>query len=177
MGKKIYQHKDISWSYLYLGKAALTWTIKNAIKSTFIEKNIRPLDHAPKKSIEKREDISSILLYSARENIANSIEEYSTLKPDTSSASASGRSNGVLLVSANSIIKNIKAEGKNGSKNQHVSPWMDDISEKLKLPETEAIGIIKSNKTTSYEISCAKPLKAPITAYLEKLPQPAKITP
>ena len=41
----------------------------------------------------------SMLMYSARKNQANFIEEYSVWKPPTSSPSASGRSNGSRLVS------------------------------------------------------------------------------
>ena len=39
------------------------------------------------------------LMYSARKNSPNRIEEYSVLKPPTSSPSASARSNGARLVS------------------------------------------------------------------------------
>jgi hypothetical protein len=45
-----------------------------------------------------------MLPYSARKKAAKRSEEYSTLKPETSSASASGRSKGVLLVSARATI-------------------------------------------------------------------------
>jgi hypothetical protein len=44
--------------------------------------------------------------------------EYSTLYPDTSSASASGRSNGCLFVSANAVTKKIKNTGNSGKYNQ-----------------------------------------------------------
>jgi len=40
------------------------------------------------------------------------IEEYSTLYPETNSDSASGKSKGTLLVSANAVIKNNKKKGK-----------------------------------------------------------------
>jgi len=46
-----------------------------------------------------------MLLYSAKKNIAKAIDEYSTLYPATISASASGKSNGALLVSAKTEIK------------------------------------------------------------------------
>ena len=57
------------------------------------------------------EEISPILLYSARKKEAKRRDEYSTLKPETSSASASGRSKGVLLVSASATITKITANG------------------------------------------------------------------
>jgi hypothetical protein len=58
------------------------------------------------------------LLYSDKKNIANIIDEYSTLYPATISASASGKSNGALFVSANTEIKKIIKVGNNGIQNQ-----------------------------------------------------------
>ena len=55
-----------------------------------------------------------IELYSAKKNNAKPILEYSTLNPDTSSDSASGKSNGARFVSANIDIKNIKKSGNAG---------------------------------------------------------------
>ena len=52
--------------------------------------------------------------YSAKKNKANPILAYSTLKPETSSLSASGKSNGARLVSASIDTKNIKNKGKKG---------------------------------------------------------------
>jgi hypothetical protein len=66
----------------------------------------------PQKQVTKRADIIPILLYSARKKRAKIREEYSTLYPETSSASASGRSKGVLLVSASAIIKKINDRGR-----------------------------------------------------------------
>ncbi len=47
----------------------------------------------------------TMLMYSARKNSANFIEEYSVWKPPTSSDSASGRSNGARLVSPTMAIR------------------------------------------------------------------------
>jgi len=63
------------------------------------------------------EHIINIFEYSPNENSANPIDEYSTLYPETSSASASGRSKGCLFVSAKAEVKNNKNKGKNGTKN------------------------------------------------------------
>jgi hypothetical protein len=52
--------------------------------------------------------------YSAKKNKANPIEAYSTLKPDTNSDSASGRSKGARFVSAKILTKNIKNNGRKG---------------------------------------------------------------
>ena len=54
----------------------------------------------PRKNRVVMKDIRMMWIYSARKNRANVILEYSTLYPDTSSDSPSGRSKGVLLVSA-----------------------------------------------------------------------------
>src|SRR6201992_4025085 len=80
-------------------------------------------------------DISSILLYSPKKNIAKIIEEYSTLYPATNSASASGKSKGARFVSANIEIKNITAHGKSGRTNQPVFSCAATISVKFKDPE------------------------------------------
>jgi hypothetical protein len=56
--------------------------------------------------------------YSPNENKAKLIPEYSTLYPATNSASASGKSKGGLLVSANAEIKKSKANGNRGMMNQ-----------------------------------------------------------
>jgi hypothetical protein len=59
-----------------------------------------------------------ILLYSARKKRANPIAEYSTLYPETSSASASGRSKGCRFVSARVVIKKIMKIGNRGATSQ-----------------------------------------------------------
>jgi hypothetical protein len=58
--------------------------------------------------------IAIIEPYSARKNKAKPILEYSTLNPETSSDSASGRSKGARFVSAKIDTKNIKNKGKKG---------------------------------------------------------------
>jgi len=70
--------------------------------------------HPPKNNNVVTDEIKIILLYSAKKNKANPIAEYSTLYPDTNSASASGRSKGCRFVSANAQIKNKKNIGKRG---------------------------------------------------------------
>jgi hypothetical protein len=52
--------------------------------------------------------------YSARKNNANPILAYSTLNPETSSDSASGKSKGALFVSAKIETNHIKKSGKRG---------------------------------------------------------------
>jgi len=53
----------------------------------------------PRKSVVATAETLIMLMYSARKNHANFIDEYSVWKPPTSSPSASGRSNGARLVS------------------------------------------------------------------------------
>lgn len=80
-------------------------------------------NHAEATIVQPPKKIKTVIMliaiidpYSAKKNKAKPILEYSTLKPDTSSDSASGRSNGARFVSANIDIKNIKNNGKNGMK-------------------------------------------------------------
>jgi len=117
-----------------------------------------------------------MLQYSARKKIAKAKPEYSTLYPATNSASASGKSKGVLFVSAKAEIKNIIAEGKNGIINQ-IDLCASTISTKFKEPEHIIKGMIERYKETSYEIIWADERNAPKKAYLELLDQPEKITP
>ena len=58
-----------------------------------------------------RRDITKILAYSAMKMRANLPALYSTLNPETNSDSPSGRSNGVRLVSAKSVINHIRVIG------------------------------------------------------------------
>ena len=81
-----------------------------------------------------------ILPYSAKKNIAKIIDEYSTLYPATSSASASGRSNGVRLVSAIIEMKKIIEIGKSGSTNQTVVACILTISTKFREPDIRMTG-------------------------------------
>jgi hypothetical protein len=118
-----------------------------------------------------------MLPYSAKKNMAKMIDEYSTLYPATSSASASGRSNGVLFVSATIEIRKIRARGISGKINQTVAPWAATISVKLSDPAMKITGINTRLIETSYEIICAAERRAPRKAYLELLAQPAIIIP
>ena len=114
----------------------------------------------PKKIWVAKIDITMIELYSARKNNANPILEYSTLNPETSSDSASGKSNGARFVSAKILIKNIKNRGKNGI-TKKINVWNLTIFIKFKDPTHNKIEIkIKPNET-SYEIICAVERKAP----------------
>ena len=72
----------------------------------------------PRKRILMRPLIRRIFMYSARKRRVKSIEEYSTLNPETSSDSLSVRSKGVRLVSASLLIISIMNAGNSGRKYQ-----------------------------------------------------------
>lgn len=125
--------------------------------------------------MEIKVDISNILLYSPKKNIEKTKEEYSTLYPATNSASASGKSNGVLFVSANIEIKKIIAHGNKGKQYQPVCSCAQTMSLKLNVLESNTIGNITNPIETSYEIIWAADRKDPKKEYLELLAQPAMI--
>jgi len=89
-----------------------------------------------------------ILLYSARKNRANPIAEYSTLYPETSSASASGRSKGCRLVSARVVIKKIIRTGNRGNISQ-IAFCVSTRVEKFRLPVTSRIDTRRDPRVTS----------------------------
>jgi hypothetical protein len=122
-------------------------------------------------------DIIIMLPYSAKKNIAKMMDEYSTLYPATSSASASGRSKGVRLVSAIIEIKKTIEIGSKGKTNHTVIACAFTISAKFKDPDIKITGSNTKLIATSYEIICAADLNAPKKAYLELLAQPAIINP
>ena len=80
-----------------------------------------------------RADINTILQYSAKKKNTKIIPECSVKNPATSSDSASGRSNGVRLVSAKTEIKNIINKGSKGIKNQ-ILCWLSIILVKWNVP-------------------------------------------
>ena len=96
--------------------------------------------------------------------------------PATNSASASGKSKGVLFVSAKSIIKKYKAKGKKTKQFQKFN-WYFTTSIKLKVLFNKKIGNNRVIKHISKENVWAAALKEPKIVYLELLLQPAKIIP
>ena len=135
----------INWSYLYLGKVALV-TMKKITPKIIFKLNhklqgktlkrykLLKGNHPPKNKIETKALIKSILAYSPKKNKAKVIAEYSTLYPDTNSASASGKSNGWRLVSASIETQKIINIGSNGIINQTFF-WAYIIELRLNEPE------------------------------------------
>jgi hypothetical protein len=113
------------------------------------DKASRPGNQPPQKRTTLIADMSNILLYSPKKNIAKMMEEYSTLYPATSSASASGKSNGARLVSANIDTKKIIAQGNKGAANQIVRSCAKTISVILDEPASRITGRIVSPIETS----------------------------
>jgi hypothetical protein len=78
----------------------------------------KKLFQPPRNKIENNVDIKIILPYSAKKNNAKTIDEYSKLNPATNSASASGKSNGALFVSAKIETRNGILRGNSEKRNQ-----------------------------------------------------------
>src|SRR5262245_14094588 len=76
----------------------------------------------PRKRMVAIAHMVAMATYSPRKNSRNGVEEYSTAKPATSSDSASTRSNGGRLVSANADTKKTTNVGKSGSQYQPNRP-------------------------------------------------------
>src|SRR6478672_7857936 len=74
--------------------------------------------HPPVNRIVMSAHIDRIAMYSPSMNSRYGVEEYSTMKPATSSDSASGRSKGGRFVSASAEMKKITNIGNSGSQNQ-----------------------------------------------------------
>src|SRR6185295_8724800 len=77
----------------------------------------------PKNRIVHIAHINTTLTYSPRKKSRNGVEEYSTKKPATSSASASTRSKGGRLVSASAETKKIGSIGNKMVKANQPSCW------------------------------------------------------
>src|SRR3954467_13117994 len=69
----------------------------------------------PRNNVVASAGTGMTLMYSARKNTANLIDEYSGWKPATSSGSASGRSKGARLVSPTIDTRYIRNDGISGS--------------------------------------------------------------
>lgn len=109
--------------------------------------------------------------YSAMKNRVNGPAAYSTLKPETSYASPSVRSNGAQFVSASIEINHIIAKGHAGKISHTCSCVMIRV-ERVKDPLIRRTDNRIIASVTSDEIVCAVPRKAPISAYFELEAQP-----
>ena len=85
-------------------KAVLLSIQKMPIKGESREPE-KGLCHPPKNPVTATTLTTNMLAYSLKKKKAYLIPEYSVTKPATNSDSDSGKSNGVLLVSASALIK------------------------------------------------------------------------
>jgi len=95
-------------------KKSIKLVLKPSTKGS--RKNKNDNDNQPPRNIITVNILIKIIdPYSARKNSAKPILAYSTLNPETSSLSASGKSKGALFVSDNIETRNIKNNGKKGT--------------------------------------------------------------
>src|SRR5436853_7834504 len=123
----------------------------------------------------------AIATYSPSMNIMYGVEPYSTMKPATSSDSASTRSNGGRFVSASAETKNTTNIGNNGSQYQPSRPkrvFCASTMSVMRSEPTQSSTVIMTNPMeTSYETICAAERSAARNGYFELDAQPAMITP
>lgn len=124
-GKKHFQAIYINWSYRIIGRVA---RIHKVLKATSTLDKIRLIGERKKTHVTTLK--ISTFEYSAIKIRANKPPPYSTLKPETNSASPSGRSKGARLVSARiEIIQGIKIG--NNVKRIKVLFWIKSVKEKV----------------------------------------------
>src|SRR5437660_10932327 len=123
----------------------------------------------------------AIATYSPSMNSMYGAEPYSTMKPATSSDSASTRSNGGRLVSASAEMKNTMNIGNNGNQYQPSRPHLvfcaSTISVIRSEPAQSSTVMMTKPIDTSYNTICAAERSAARNGYFEFDAQPAMITP
>src|SRR6185503_224300 len=124
------------------------------------------MSQPPKNRVVSIAEMVTTLAYSAMKKNENFIALYSVWYPAISSDSASGRSNGRRLVSANPETRKTKNERKSGSTNQRPACWNATIREKLTSPVRRSTGIRLNPSATSYDTSCALARSPPRRLYL-----------
>src|SRR5438270_395088 len=123
----------------------------------------------------------AIATYSPSMNIMYGVEPYSTMKPATSSDSASTRSNGGRFVSAKAEMKKMMNIGNSGSQYQPSNPkrvfCASTISVMRSDPTQSSTVMMTKPIETSYETICAAERSAARKGYFEFDAHPAMITP
>src|SRR6476659_8830212 len=99
------------------------------------------IDHSgsqpPRNSTANNPESMITFMYSPRKKSRNGVDEYSTMKPATSSDSASSRSKGGRLVSASVEMKNTTNIGKSGRKYQLNKPKRPSCAATISLKFSE----------------------------------------
>src|SRR5580698_6724007 len=103
----------------------------------------------PRNRIVINPQSSMTLMYSPRKNSRNGVEEYSTMKPATSSDSASSRSNGGRCVSAIDETKKITNIGNSIVNAYQPCACALTIAERFKVPANNSTVIITKPMETS----------------------------
>src|SRR5689334_19632572 len=105
----------------------------------------------PKKRMVHIAHISTTLTYSPRKKSKNGVEEYSTKKHATNSASASTRSNGGRLVSANAETKNTGNMGNKIEKANQPCSCARTMAERFNDPANNSTVMMTKPIDTSYD--------------------------
>src|SRR5690606_28362663 len=138
-------------------------------------------NHPPRNRMVVSEHMRTIETYSPSMNMRYGVDEYSTMKPATSSDSASGRSNGGRFVSASAETKNTMNIGNSGSQNQFRKPQLPSCARtmSLRLSEPTHSSTVMMTKPidTSYDTICAADRREPRNGYFELDAQPPMMTP
>ena len=117
--------------------------------------------------------ISSIALYSPNKKSANQSDAYSTLYPDTSSDSASGKSNGLRFVSPNAARNQHPARsGQTAANITILCPVSPVKTESRTVPVNATSNINRKLRHTSYAAAWLTARKLPSKP---NLPLPAKL--
>src|SRR4051794_17023151 len=131
----------------------------------------------PKKIVTIRPETTTTLRYSAAKNAAKRPPPYSVLKPPTSSASASERSNGARLVSAKPASRKMMKPKNCGTRNSRWLPCHWTMSTSDSDPVIMITPASDRPCATSLEISCAAERIEPRNEYFEPEAQPPSIRP
>src|SRR4051812_8775338 len=134
----------------------------------------------PKNRIDIMAHIRTMLTYSARKKSRNGVEEYSTLKPATSSDSASGRSKGGRLVSASAEMKNstnIGSRGENTNQPRISGAWARTMADRFNEPANNSTVTRKKPMEPSKETICAAERSPPRNQYWKLEAHPPMMIP
>src|SRR5664279_195114 len=107
--------------------------------------------HPPRNSTDISAQSRMMLTYSPRKNSRNGVEEYSTMKPATSSDSASSMSNGARWVSASAEMKKITNIGKRMEKAFQPWAWARTMSDRFSDPANSSTVMMTKPMETSYD--------------------------
>src|SRR5262249_13937094 len=128
----------------------------------------------PRNKVTATQQIAITFMNSPRKNRPNFMLEYSVWKPATSSASASGRSNGARLVSASAVIMKIPNATNWGTTN-HIRCWAWTMSTSDSEPASSSTPTVDRPIASSYEIIWAEERSPPSSAYLLFEDQPPRV--